>query len=127
VRRDPVALTNAALAEWVANELRKYEEQDQSQRLRTRPKPADAARDGEQELTRVRAVIAGQQAVLRDLPHVALTGDFSAAPTTAGAWMVRYAVRDDAAFGARAATFVECVVAMSGAVDILKKPNPRRT
>ena len=70
-------LTNDELAEWVACELRKYEERDRLQGEAAKRGLADGLhRQDAKQLARIKAIIAGQEAILRDLPDVALTGDF---------------------------------------------------
>ena len=87
-------LTNDELAEWVACELRKYEERDRLQGEAAKRGLADGLhRQDAKQLARIKAIIAGQEAILRDLPDVALTGDFRVTPTAYGGWAVRYAVR----------------------------------
>ena len=135
---DSTPLSNAELAEWVTNELRKQEvrEKLQSQPI-TRARKSDEhtfvakkeawAHEDAQEGARLRAIIAGQQAISRDLPHLALTGDFSAAPAPQGGWTVRYSVRTADSFGVVPFGVVECVVAANGAAVVRKNPDVTRS
>ena len=130
---DPTPLSNAELAEWVTNELRKQEarEKPKSQPIARALKSdehmivgkneawANDARAGPQ----VRAIIAGQQAISRELPHLTLTGDFSAAPAPQGGWTVRYSVRPADGFGTVPLRVVECVVAANGAAFVRESPD----
>ena len=130
---DPTPLSNAELAEWVTNELRKQElrKKPQSQPITRAPKPEHSivakneawSNDDAQEGARLRAIIAGQQAISRDLPHLALTGNFSAAPAPQGGWTVRYSVRSADGFRVVPLGFVECVVDANGAAFVRKRPD----
>ena len=127
---DPTPLSNAELAEWITNELRKQElrKKPQSQPITRAPKPEHSivakdeawSNDDAQEGARLRAIIAGQQAILRDLPNLELSGDFSVAPAPQGGWIVRYSVRRADDFGTAPSGVVECVVAANGAPFIRK-------
>jgi hypothetical protein len=133
VGADPTPLSNAELAEWVTNELRKQElrEKPQRQPITRAPKPEHSivakneawANDDAQEGARLRAIIAGQQAISRDLPHLALAGNFSAAPAPQGGWTVRYSVRPADSFRVVPLGFVECVVDANGAAFVRKSPD----
>ena len=126
---DRTPLSNAELAEWVANELRKYETSEKPGALKSGAptmvanREAPAQQDAE-EPSRLRALIAGQQAIACELPHLALTGDFSAAPGPQGGWTVRYSARPATRFGSVALQIVECFVAASGAVSVRKSLGP---
>lgn len=121
MKSDQTRLTNEELAKWVISELQKYDRRDKEERTQVvQGKSSADARD--QEVPRLRAVIAGQQALLRDLPNLALTGEFSAVPATEGGWTVRYAVRDANGFGRAPSGVVECFVAANGTVDVLRGP-----
>ena len=139
VGANPTPLSNAELAEWVTNELRKYEVREKVQsQPDTRTLKSDAqtivaknearANEDTQEGSWLRAIIAGQQAISRDLPHLALTGNFTAAPAPQGGWTVRYSVRRADSFGAVPFGMVECVVAANGAA-LVQSPDvtPRRS
>jgi hypothetical protein len=138
VDTDPTPLSNAELAEWVTNELRKQEvrEKPQSQPI-TRARKSDEhtivakneawAHDDAQEGARLRAIIAGQQAISRDLPHLALTGGFSATPAPQGGWTVRYSVRPADSFDMVPSGVVECIVEANGAAVVRKGPNVTRS
>ncbi len=131
---DPTPLSNAELAEWVTNELRKQavREKPKSQPI-TRALKSDEdttvgkseawADDDAQAGPQVRAIIAGQQAISRELPHLTLTGDFSAAPAPQGGWTVRYSVRPADSFGTVPLRVVECVVAANGAAFVRRIPD----
>lgn len=115
-------LTNAELAVWAANELRRDEKADRFQNARTQPSLANGPSYQEnKQAVRMKAIIAGQEVIRRDLPDVALTGDFRIAPTVDGGWLVRYAVVGAGAVSAAANGFVECVVAANGIVGLLRK------
>jgi hypothetical protein len=120
VRANTAPLTNDELAEWVSNEVRKFELHAR-ERLETAENKAWADKDPEQG-ARARAIIAGQQAIRRDLPHLALSGDFSATPAPQGGWTVRYSVRRADSFGGAPFGVVECVVAADGTV-VQKSPD----
>ena len=136
VGANPTPLSNAELTEWVTNELRKYEVREKAQsQPNTRTLKSDAqtivaknANEDTQEGSWLRAIIAGQQAILRDLPHLALTGNFTAAPAPQGGWTVRYSVRRADSFGAVPFGIVECVVAENGGAFV-QSPDvtPRRS
>jgi hypothetical protein len=121
VRANPTPLTDAELAEWVTSELRKSELRAQ-ERLQSAKDKAWADKDAEQG-ARARAIIAGQQAIRRDLPHLALSGDFSAAPSSEGGWAVRYSVHRADSFCNVPLGDVECVVTADGAVFIRNSPD----
>jgi hypothetical protein len=97
----PTPLSDAELAEWVTNELRKDDLRALERLQATRVK-AWADKDAQQG-ARAKAIMAGQQAIRRDLPHLVLGGSFSAAPAPQGGWVVRYSV--DRADGMRSAPF----------------------
>jgi len=128
-------LSNAQLAEWVKNELGKYETGQKARTLQSGPGtvvPGGAcANDDAEEGARLRAVIAGQQAISSDLPHLTLTGHFRAAPAPQGGWTVRYSARPANSFGSVALQFVECRVAANGTVslddNVAGTPNPRES
>ena len=118
----------------MANELRKDEVREKPQRRPiARALRSDAhttvatnetwANEDAQQGARLRAIIAGQQAILRDLPHLALTGDFTSAPAPQGGWTVRYSVRRADSFGVVPVGVVECVVAANGAAFVRKSPD----
>jgi len=121
VKSDQTRLTNEELAEWVIRELQRYDRRDKGERTHVVQGNPNAVAD-DQEIPRLRAVIAGQQALLRNLPNFALTGEFSAVPATEGGWTVRYAVRDANGFGRAPSGVVECFIAANGTVDVLKEP-----
>jgi hypothetical protein len=120
VSTDRTPLSNAELAEWVTNELRKSERRA-LERLQSAKDKAWADKDTQQG-TRARAIIAGQQAIRRDLPHLVLSGGFSAAPAPQGGWTVRYSVHHADGFGAVPLGVVECVVAADGAAVVRRSP-----
>jgi len=113
--RNERPLTNEQLAEWVANELPKYEEIDRGGRRQSRAADPPISPDFKQ-LGRTNAIIAGQQVILRNLPGVELTGDFRVAPTADGGWKVRFAVRGAETLVAAASGYIECVVDVDGTV-----------
>jgi hypothetical protein len=125
VSADRTLLSNAELAEWVTKELRRGRRDTQKS-----PEPPDCGHALEPEhwisakdeawANEIRAMIAGQQAILRDLPNLELSGDFSVAPAPQGGWIVRYSVRRADDFGTAPSGVVECVVAANGAPFIRK-------
>jgi hypothetical protein len=88
--------------------------------------------DDAQQGARARAIIAGQQAIGRDLPHLAPSGAFTAAPAAEGGWIVRYSVHRADGFGAMPCGVVECMVAADGAAfvrntsEVITPDQPRR-
>ena len=117
----PTPLSDAELAEWVTNELRK-EDRRALKRLQAARIKAWADKDTQQG-ARAKAIIAGQQAISRDLPHLVLGGSFSAAPAPQGGWIVRYFVGRTSGIGAVPSGVVECVVAADGAAFVRKGPD----
>jgi hypothetical protein len=113
---DPTPLSDATLAEWVANELRKDDLRALKRLQATRVK-AWADKDAQQG-ARAKAIMAGQEAIHRDLPHLVLGGGFNAAPAPQGGWIVRYFVDRADGIGAVPLGFVECVVAADGAAFV---------
>ncbi|MET1085100.1 MAG: hypothetical protein ABWY12_18970 [Burkholderiales bacterium] len=113
---DPTPLSDADLAEWVTNELRKQDLHALKRLQATRVK--EWADKDAQQGARAKAIIAGQQAISRDLPHLVLGGSFSAAPAPQGGWIVRYFVGRASGIGAVPSGVVECVVAADGAAFV---------
>jgi hypothetical protein len=134
VGTDRTPLSNTELAEWVSNELRKCEvlEKPRSRPI-TRALKSDAqtvvakkearADEDAKEGSRLRAIIAGQQAISRELPHLALTGNFKVAPAPQGGWTVRFLVRPWESFGSVSVQVVECLVAANGTAFVGKSSN----
>ena len=116
-------LTNDELLEWATAELRKYDARDRAARTSA---PDRLDKPATNDASRIRAIIAGQQAVSRDVPNVSLTGDFSAVPALDGGWMVRYGVRNASDFGRAPSSVIECFIAANGSVNVLKSPRVKR-
>lgn len=116
----PTPLSDAELAEWVANELRKDDLRG-LERLQAVRVKAWAEKDTQQG-ARAEAIVAGRQAIRRDLPNVVLGDRFRAAPAPQGGWIVRYSVDRADGIGAVASVDVECVVAADGAAFVRKGP-----
>ena len=121
VDADPTPLSDAELADWVAKELRKDVLRAQKRLQATRDK-AWADKDAQQG-ARANAIIAGQQAIRRDLPYLLVGGGFSAAPAPQGGWIVRYVVDRADSNGAVPSGTVECVVAADGTAFVRKGPD----
>jgi len=109
---DPTPLSDAELAEWVTNELRKDDLRALRRQQAAKVK-AWADKDALQG-ARAKAITAGQQAIRRDLPHLVLGGSFDAVPAPQGGWIVRYFVDRADGIGAVPSGVVECVVAADG-------------